>query len=64
MHCPMCDALVLEVLINDECACDDCGHRWLPEEARAHHEALLDAEVLPHDGALRPDGALSHDAAA
>lgn len=64
MHCPLCDALVLEVLINDECACDDCGHRWLPDEARAHHEALLDLEARPGHEAAASDEPLPHDAAA
>lgn len=51
MHCPICDALVLEVLVNDECACDDCGHRWLPEDARAHQEARDHDEALVTDAA-------------
>lgn len=32
----MCATLVLEVLIDDDRACDACGHRWTPDEALAH----------------------------
>lgn len=32
MECPMCDRPVVDVLINDDRACMDCGHRWTPDE--------------------------------
>lgn len=35
MNCPMCDAMVGEILINDDRACDACGHAWTPDEALA-----------------------------
>lgn len=31
----MCDTLVADVLINDDRACDACGHRWTPDDALA-----------------------------
>jgi DNA-directed RNA polymerase subunit RPC12/RpoP len=33
MECPMCAATVADVLVNDDRACEDCGHRWTPDEA-------------------------------
>lgn len=30
----MCDAPVIEILIDDDRACDECGHRWTPDEER------------------------------
>ena len=35
MECPVCATLVDEVLLNDDRACNECGHRWTPDEARA-----------------------------
>jgi hypothetical protein len=35
MDCPMCDTTVVDVLVDDDRACDTCGHRWTPDEALA-----------------------------
>jgi hypothetical protein len=35
MDCPMCDATVVDVLVDDDRACDTCGHRWTPDETLA-----------------------------
>lgn len=33
MECPICDTVVLDVLVDDDRACGECGHRWTPDEA-------------------------------
>jgi hypothetical protein len=35
MECPSCTTAVHDVLINDDRACEACGHRWTPDEADA-----------------------------
>jgi hypothetical protein len=35
MDCPMCETTVVDVLVDDDRACDACGHRWTPDEALA-----------------------------
>lgn len=32
MDCPMCEAPVLDVLVDDDRACDACGYRWTPDD--------------------------------
>ena len=52
MDCPVCETVVLEVLIDDSCACDVCGHRWMPED-----DVVEDIAAEPAPRAPRPQAA-------
>lgn len=56
MECPICDTDVLDVLVNDDRACPECGHRWTPDEARVEPGADRDLDEVAVLGGAGRDG--------